>query len=378
MSERLGYDFHEYADLFPMLDDVELGELTEDIRRNGLIEDIVLYEGKILDGRNRYLACREAGVEPRFVQHNGRDPIVYVVSKNLHRRHLTSSQRAVIALDVLPRLEARARARQRATLKQGDEHPVSQMFDEREQGRADEQAAALYETNRQYISDAKRLAEEAPDLLDQVREKKLTLPKAKRELEERQRLASVQAYSERVKEMPVFDKVYNVVYADPAWQYQYKWGNGVAENHYKTMSLEDICALPGTLGLRVADDAVLFLWVTNPFLAKALRVVEAWGFEYKTNIAWVKTDLDRPGVGHYVRGRHELLYICTRGSFTPLDKHLSPPIGSVLEAPLQEHSRKPDEVYGIIERLYPHTTRIELFARQQRDGWDAWGNECDA
>lgn len=168
-------------------------------------------------------------------------------------------------------------------------------------------------------------------------------------------------------------EVFNVVLADPPWEYSVQNVNGAANNHYDTMPLEDICALPEQLGIKFADNAVLFLWVTNPFLVKALEVVRAWGFEYKTNIVWVKTDLKRPGAGHYIRGRHELLYICTRGTMTPL-VDVSPPIGSVIHAPLQEHSRKPDEVYSIIERLYPGCNYVEFFARRPRDGWKQYGD----
>lgn len=172
------------------------------------------------------------------------------------------------------------------------------------------------------------------------------------------------------------DTVFNVIYADPPWLYDNNitsWGP--ASLHYDTMDLQAVCDLPQRINLHVADDAVLFLWVTNPFLQDAFKVLEAWGFEYKTNIAWVKTDLEKPGSGFYVRGRHELLFIATRGSFTPLDKHIAPPIGSVVSAPLQEHSRKPDEVYSIIERLYPQCNYVELFARREREGWTGYGDE---
>lgn len=179
---------------------------------------------------------------------------------------------------------------------------------------------------------------------------------------------------DRAQQLPT--GIYNVVYADPPWEYDntIKQG-GPASLHYRSLPLSAICALPQTIGLQLDQDAVLFLWVTNPFLRDAFQVIDAWGFQYKTNIAWVKTDLQKPGSGFYVRGRHELLFICTRGSFTPLDGRISPPIGSVLEAPVREHSRKPDSVYDIIERLYPDCKYVELFARHRRDNWDAYGDE---
>lgn len=171
---------------------------------------------------------------------------------------------------------------------------------------------------------------------------------------------------------PLPDGIYDVVYADPPWQYgPENPQGGPASLHYPSMSLEELCkmSLP-----KLADDAVLFLWVTNPMLKKAFIVVESWGFDYKTNMVWIKTDLKRPGSGYYVRGRHEFIFIATRGSFTPRNVHASP-IGSYFEAPLREHSAKPRIMYEWIETLYPDCSYIELFARNNRDGWEAWGNE---
>ena len=108
------YDFHPICLLFPRMTDEELQELAEDLRIKGLLHDIVLYEGKILDGRNRYIACPMAGVEPRFTEWDGKgSPLEWVISENMIRRHLTSSQRAVLALELLPMLEKKAKERQR-------------------------------------------------------------------------------------------------------------------------------------------------------------------------------------------------------------------------------------------------------------------------
>ena len=169
-------------------------------------------------------------------------------------------------------------------------------------------------------------------------------------------------------------KTYNVILADPPWQYNNTGLNGAAANHYDTMSLTELGGLLWSIGLNIADNAVLFLWVTNPMLEDAFDLINNWGFRYKTNIVWVK---DRVGTGFYVRGMHELLLICTRGAMTPIDTNHTPPITSVLKAPTQEHSRKPDQVHDLIERLYPDCNYIELFARRPRPGWDVWGNEVN-
>lgn len=173
---------------------------------------------------------------------------------------------------------------------------------------------------------------------------------------------------------PLPPGTFNVICADPPWSYDNQpeqWGATIL--HYKAMTTEEICDLK--IKEKADDDAVLFLWVTNPMIPDAFDVLDAWGFEYKTNIVWVKTHLKRPGSGFYIRGRHELLFIATRGAFTPLNIKISPPIGSVIRSPVREHSRKPPEAYKIIERLYPRTKRLELFAREKRRGWEVWGDE---
>jgi N6-adenosine-specific RNA methylase IME4 len=134
------------------------------------------------------------------------------------------------------------------------------------------------------------------------------------------------------------------------------------------MSLEEICALP--VAHLATDAAVLFLWTTAPHLQDSFQVLAAWGFEYKTNIIWVK---DKLGLGYFVRNQHELLVVATRGDMPSPSPANRPP--SVINAPRREHSRKPDESYALIEQMYPELPKVELFARQTRTGWATWGNE---
>jgi len=169
------------------------------------------------------------------------------------------------------------------------------------------------------------------------------------------------------------DRRYAVLYADPPWHFEvYNEESGIeraAGNHYPTMELAEICAL--SVADIATDDAILFMWTTAPHLGESFEVLEAWGFEYKSNAVWVK---DKLGLGYYVRNRHELLLIATRGDF-PCPQPANRP-SSVIEAPRREHSRKPNEAYALIERMYPELPKIELFARNTRPGWDAWGNEA--
>jgi N6-adenosine-specific RNA methylase IME4 len=160
---------------------------------------------------------------------------------------------------------------------------------------------------------------------------------------------------------------FDVLYADPPWRYeQVRTDSRAIENHYPTMSLDEICALqPPAL-----DDAILFLWATSPKLREAMDVIEAWGFNYRTCMVWMK---DKIGMGHYVRQRHELLLLAKRGDISTPDTTSRP--DSVVEAPRGAHSAKPDVFYELIESMYPGRRYGEIFARQPRPGWASWGNE---
>ena len=136
---------HPLANLFPLLPDDESSALASDIKKNGLREPITIYQGMILDGRNRYRACRKARVTPAFKEYKGEDPIPFIVSKNLARRHLSDSQRALLAVQFLPQIEAEAKARMLS-----GKHPREKVS----QGRSTEIAAKLLKTNSKYVSDA--------------------------------------------------------------------------------------------------------------------------------------------------------------------------------------------------------------------------------
>lgn len=164
---------------------------------------------------------------------------------------------------------------------------------------------------------------------------------------------------------PLPEGLFNVIYADPPWRYDVKL-RGTPEDHYQTMTLEDI----GELKIPVSEDAVLFLWATNPMLQDALEIMRTWGFQYKTNLVWVKNKM---GVGFYFRGQHELLLLGIKGNAHPPEQSNRFP--SVVSANVGKHSEKPEEVYGIIEAMYPNSKYLELFARNKRESWEAWGNE---
>jgi N6-adenosine-specific RNA methylase IME4 len=158
---------------------------------------------------------------------------------------------------------------------------------------------------------------------------------------------------------------FGVIYADPPWDYL---GTAVP---YPVMSLQEICDMP--INNICAEDAVLFMWCSNSLLPDALKVVEAWGFTFKTSMVWTK---GVAGQGAYCRQMHETLLVCLKG-VVPEVPFSARPV-SVLNYPRLEHSRKPPEVCDVIDAMYPELSKVELFCRgTPAPGWAGWGNECD-
>ena len=209
---------------------------------------------------------------------------------------------------------------------------------------------------------AQQLAALPFDTREAIAQRKTTIAKARRE----QRASEVQ----QAVRLP--DAKYRVLYADPPWAYADKADAGAvqsggAEKHYPSMTIEQLCDLD--IPKIVEPDAVLFLWVTSPLLFESAAVIKAWGFTYKASFVWDKV---KHNMGHYNSVRHEFLLICTRGRCTPDVVELFDSVQSIERT---THSTKPEEFRAIIDTLYPHGKRLELFARRTTDGWDTYGNE---
>ena len=172
-------------------------------------------------------------------------------------------------------------------------------------------------------------------------------------------------------------KQYGIIYADPPWHYDRKHGSGVAENHYPTMSIEEICALP--VSELAAKDSALFLWATFPQLNEAFRVIDVWGFKYKTlAFLWLKQNRKADswfyGMGFWTRSNAEVCLLATRGR----PKRQCAGIHQFVISHIEQHSKKPDEVRDKIVKLMGDQPRVELFARQMTPGCDFDRTRCKA
>lgn len=387
---------HPLAELFPAIEGEAFDALVEDIRRHGLHEEIVLLDGAILDGRNRYRACLMAEVEPLFVSFTGpsapqifagRDPLDFVLSRNLHRRHLSESQRAMVAA----KLATMPRGRP------GENEQTCRISSER--------AGELLNVSRRSIGAARAVrAEGVPELSAAVEagdvsvsaaaalaslplsEQAIIVARGKAEIlaaakrfrdENTARKKALRAEKEArlgAKQRALPERRYGVIYADPEWRFA-NWSDETGmdrapENHYPTSDLETICRRD-VAGI-AAEDSVLFLWATVPMLPEALQVMARWGFTYRSHFCWAK---DRAGLGRWNRNRHELLLVGTRGS--PPCPAPGTQWDSLITAPLGRHSEKPENFHRLIEDYFPTLPKIEMNARKARPGWDAWGFEAE-
>ncbi len=417
---------HPFADIFPMLGAGDAAELRADIAAHGLRDRVVLFAGQILDGRNRYRALvdiAKLGLAYRgnpltvadLVPMSAADiewgdfyedfagteaeALEFVLSKNLHRRHLDESQRAMVAANLAGLKPGRPPSEKAANLpvfRQAEaaerlhvsERSVRDARVVRASGVGELQSAV--ERGDLKVSSAAVIARGLADLPaeDQARIiREHAAPKAlsrvAKEMRAEKQAAKAEKREERERALgaklaALPDKRYGVIIADPEWRYEV-WSEETGrdrspDNHYPTSDLDAIKARP--VADIAADDCVLFLWVTVPFLDAGLTVLAAWGFRYVTHLVWIK---DRSGVargtGYWFTGEHEVVLVGKRG--TPPAPTPGTQFPSYFRADFAGHSVKPDTVHEIAEAYFPNLPKIELNARRSRAGWDVWGLESD-
>jgi N6-adenosine-specific RNA methylase IME4 len=332
----------------------------------------------------------------KFEQYTGNDPVGYVISANLRRRHLSESQRGIVAAklanmksgartDLAP-IDARSQGDAARLLNVG-ERTVERAAVVIARGAPDLRKAV--EAGAVKVSAAAIIAGELPadeqvEIVargpKELQKAASALNKAKRERNRAKRVGKVLASAVA----PAFPtgRCYPVIYADPPWRYENphmgSTGRSIEEK-YDTMALHDICALP--VGELATPDAVLFLWTTVPHTYCSVpKVLDAWGFAFHSEIVW---DKEKLGMGYWTRGQHEKLLICSRGK---IDAPHGPGCSrSVYREPRGEHSAKPLYFYDMIEKMFPQfcarppapPLMIELFANVRsedaREGWAVWG-----
>lgn len=415
----MAYPHHPLADIFPLIEGEEFHALVASVRLCGQRDPIVLYGAMVLDGRNRQRACVAAGVEPIYEDYTGTDPLAFVIDKNLRRRHLDESQRAYCAAKLANLThggDRKADDDQAANLPLETEIPAVTQAD----------AARLMNVSERSVRSAKAIQDRGtPELQDAVARGALPVsvavnvaklePEKQRAISERATSGDASGAKAQVKkdardqkekvlagcQRALPQKKYGLIYADiPRHFNVHSDETGLdraPENHYPTMSFEETLRLP--VADIAADDCIMVFWSTAASLIDDLEILAEWGFvtfrpritngklvrkadgsladpiegsgRYCSMQVWDKVKM---GLGYWFRDRHEFILVAARGNV------VAPAPGTQDQSLFSEvksrHSAKPEHVAAMIERLWPNTPKIELFARVARHGWDVYGLEA--
>ncbi len=357
---------HPNSDAVPGMSAQEYETFVADITARGIQTPLkITTDGIVLDGHQRLKAANELAIATLPVTIvDPPDQLEYMLLAALRRRQLTASQRAalIVELDQLTARREQAQARSQANLRRGTKAPEEATLPPR-QGKTRDHAATLARVCPRIVQDALTVKSADPDLFQRVKNGEIAAHLAARRVRRSQRDQAMPA-APLLPEGP-----FEVIYADPPWKLGNPDGPHAPENHYPTLTLDELKALKPP----AAEQALLYLWAVNCLLPDALELMAAWGFTYKTNLVWIKPSI---GLGRWTRNRHELLLLGRKGNYPCPDPEDLP--DSAIEALRGGHSEKPDCVYALIEKAHPTASKLEMFARgPARRGWVVWGNEAD-
>lgn len=343
-------EFHDAANIFPMMTADEMAGLVDSILQGYDSQfPILTYEEKILDGRNRYVACLKAGVEPIYEEWVGTDPVGFVVRANLTRRHLSETQRAIAAGKI-------------ETMRHGGDRQDANLH----LAITREKAAEMLNVSPRTVATVKAVERDAPDLLPKMEAGEMTANKAVQIMRKRQVVAELENIE--AQEAKAIQGVYDVLVIDPPWPMQ-KIERDVAPNQvafeYPTMTEEEL----NSLNIPAADNCHVWLWTTHKFLPMAFRLLDKWGMKYVCEFVWHKPGGFQPfGLPQY---NCEFALYARKGTPEFIDFK---DFMTCFNAPRGAHSEKPEEFYDTVRRV---TTgrRLDMFSRRNIIGFDGWGKE---
>jgi N6-adenosine-specific RNA methylase IME4/ParB-like chromosome segregation protein Spo0J len=370
---------HPVAELFPRMGEAEFNDLVNDIAKHGQREPVWTYQGALIDGRHRWQACERLRISCASREYEGGDVTAFVVSLNLKRRHLSDSQRAMVAASL-------------ANLNEGRPPETAQIC-----AVSQASAAEMLNVSRRAVQHAVKVRDDAtPELVEAVTAGRVSvsaaadvaeLPKhEQREIVARGESEILKAAKEirakkaedvRLKNeelrraavaVPPPPGLYRTIVIDPPWPMEIVDRDvrpAQVGMHYPTMSIDEI----KRFSLPAGDDAIVYLWTTQRFLPAAFDVLEAWEFKYLVTMVWHKPGGPQPfNLPQY---NCEFVLIGRRGNVPFMD---TKQFFTCFTALRREHSRKPDEFYELVRRVSPGP-RIDMFSREPRDGFDQFGNE---
>jgi len=357
---------HKYADILPMMEKKDLENLKKDLEENGYDKNrpIVLFEDKILDGRNRYKACSELKIKPKFIEYKGDDALYYVISNNLNRRQLSESQRAMVGvqykkyyIEKFPaggdRKSKEFQSGTSATLKKEDKDIKNR-----------DRAGNVVGVSGKMIDMAeyveKKATKEEIESINKGKAKVTTICKKYKKKEQKKEVDKL-IPEQKIK------GVFDVVVIDPPWEYsindKYDKESNRGTVDYPAMSLNELKKIK----LPIEKDAVVWVWFVSPMVEEVIKLIEHWGLKRKAILTWDKQNM---GVGHFLRNITEHCFLCFKGK--PFFNNTK--WTTLISEKRTTHSTKPEIFYTMVDEICAGR-KLDYFARKKREGWDVYGDE---
>ena len=371
----------EFKELIPDLSAEEFKQLEDNCINDGIRDKLIIWEDYIIDGHNRFEIAGKHNLKfqtEEIAFDNEDEAKIFIINLQLGRRNLVE----FVKIELMQKRKEILMKKGKEKMSEGGK---GMSIIDRPSHSTRKQLSTELKISSGKLAQAEIVIKQAtPEVKQKLRSGELSINNAYQDIKKNEKRNEVYkkeiSYKENIKEVTEFyvdifttDKKFNIVYADPCWQY---WEGGEKNQslHYPTMTIQEIKDLPIE---KISDDnCILFIWVTYPILIEALEVIKCWGFKYSTcGFVWVKknkvADSYFFGNGAWTRANTELCLIATKGSITRIDASIS----QIIDEKIMGHSEKPKCIRDLILRLVGNLPRIELFSRNNnKDGWFNWGN----
>lgn len=380
----------EFKELIPDLSAEEFKQLEDNCINDGIRDKLIIWEDYIIDGHNRFEIAGKHNLKfqtEEIAFDNEDEAKIFIINLQLGRRNLVEFVKIELMQKRKEILLKVGKEKQREAGKlYGENHKqeVLSIIDKTSHNTREKLSKELKISSGKLAQAEIVIKKATPEVKQKLRAGEISINNAYQDIKKNEKREEVYkkeiSYKENIKEVTEFDvdifttdKKFNIVYADPCWQY---WEGGEKNQslHYPTMTIQEIKDLPIE---KISDEnCILFIWVTYPILIEALEVIKCWGFKYSTcGFVWVKknkvADSYFFGNGAWTRANTELCLIATKGSITRIDASIS----QIIDEKIMGHSEKPKCIRDLILRLVGNLPRIELFSRNNNeDGWFNWGN----
>ena len=384
---------NEFRNLIPPLSDDEFKQLEENLLRDGIRDPLVVWNGILIDGHNRFEIAQKHGLEfvtteLQFADRN--EAKIWIIQNQLGRRNLSAYDRSILALKLKPVIAAKAKENSLANLKQNTDRqtfahrnnceetntltpPIEESADDRKTNAQVAQAAGV---SRETIRKVEKIeAQASPEIKAALRTGDMSINAAYNKVQQAARKEDIQRQVDEIEQRAIEkpDGLFDVIVIDPPWGYVREAHHGSFDaqgrrctNPYPEMTQDELKAIE----LPAADNCVLFLWTTHKFIWDAKELLDHWGFDYRCMLVWNKQQM---GLGNLIRMQCEFCLVAFKGKPAFKDVHNA---RDLIEEPRREHSRKPDAFYRLVEELCAGR-KLDYFSRTKREGWSTYGNDTN-